>query len=78
MKAPLESLALRLIVAKLHHFSKPSAACESLIKRPRIGETRVGIDELSQRAKRVIKAPRSVKLERASPGLNKAQGVEGA
>ena len=45
MKAPLESLVLTSIVAKLHHFSKPSTASEPVVKRPRVRGTRIGLDE---------------------------------
>ena len=79
MKAPLESLVLTSIVAKLHHFSKTLYRQSSPWSSGQVcSGTRIGLDGLSRRAKRVKRAARRVKLERASPGLNKAQGVEGA
>jgi hypothetical protein len=75
MKAPLESLVLTSIVAKLHHFSKPSTASEPVVQRPGVRGTRIGFDGLSRRAKRVKRAAQRVKLEGASPGLIRLKGL---
>ncbi len=47
----------------------------SVIKRPKMRGTRIGLDRLAQRAKTMKTANRRVKLERVSPGLIRLKGL---